>query len=319
MDRPQVSIPPAANVLGTIGTVCWCVQIIPQIWHNWRRKSTEGLPGSMLILWSICGVPFGVYAIVQNFNFALKFQPQAFASLTLISWGQTLYYHNKWRVWTATLATIALAASFGLMELILILTLRGPYSRGVEWPMMLMAILATIIQVAGLIPPFFELAKRNGRVIGIDFWFLTIDYAGAFFSLMALVAQQWFDALGGSLYISCMLLETGIFASQAIWLWRVRHIRAEAKKAGKTYDEYIAENPSKKLFASESSETFVDVEAGNEKRSASTCTEKTAISQHEHMLATPSDATPKDATATSPEALQQPPAAVLKPSGSGPS
>ncbi|KAH8634208.1 PQ-loop-like protein [Alternaria alternata] len=113
------------------------------------------------------GVPFGVYAIVQNFNFALKFQPQAFASLTLIAWGQTLYYHNKWRVWTATLATIALAASFGIMELILILTLRGPYSRGVEWPMMLMAISASVIQVIGLIPPYFELAKRNGRVIGI--------------------------------------------------------------------------------------------------------------------------------------------------------
>ena len=31
----------------------------------------------------------------QNFSFALKFQPQAFAGLTLISWGQTLYYH-KW-------------------------------------------------------------------------------------------------------------------------------------------------------------------------------------------------------------------------------
>lgn len=33
--------------------------------------------------------------------------------------------------------------------------------------MMLMAISATLIQVAGLIPPYFELAKRNGRVIGI--------------------------------------------------------------------------------------------------------------------------------------------------------
>jgi hypothetical protein len=53
------------------------------------------------------------------------------------------------------------------MELILILTLRGPYSRGVEWPMMLMAISASVIQVIGLIPPYFELAKRNGRVIGI--------------------------------------------------------------------------------------------------------------------------------------------------------
>lgn len=44
---------------------------------------------------------------------------------------------------------------------------QGPYDRGIEWPMMLMAISATLIQVAGLIPPYFELAKRNGRVIGI--------------------------------------------------------------------------------------------------------------------------------------------------------
>jgi hypothetical protein len=166
---------------------------------------------------------------------------------------------SKWRAWTATLATIALALSFGLMELILILTLRGPYSRGVQWPMMLMAISASVIQVIGLIPPYFELAKRGGRVIGIDFWFLTIDYAGAFFSLMAVVAQQWFDALGASLYIACMVFETGIFASQAVWLWRVRHMRREAKKLGLSYDEYVARGPAKGIQGSESSET-VDVE-----------------------------------------------------------
>ena len=60
-----------------------------------------------------------------------------------------------------------------------------------------------------------------------------------------------------------MLLETGIFASQAIWLWRVRHVRREAKKAGKTYDEYVAENPSTKIPRSDSSETIVDVEAAH--------------------------------------------------------
>lgn len=51
---PQTSIPLAANVLGTIGTVFWCIQLVPQIWHNWRKKSTEGLPGLMLFMWAIC-------------------------------------------------------------------------------------------------------------------------------------------------------------------------------------------------------------------------------------------------------------------------
>ncbi|KAH8725474.1 hypothetical protein GQ44DRAFT_772141 [Phaeosphaeriaceae sp. PMI808] len=343
MDKPQQHIPPAANVLGTIGTaseLLWRDQYanvsfqiaadnttvssdnvmrkqwltFPRIWHNWRRKNTDGLPGSMLILWSICGVPFGVYAIVQNFNFALKFQPQAFAGLTLIAWGQTLYYHNKWRAWTAAVATIALAGSFALMEMVLILTLRGPYSRGVQWPMMLMAISASVIQVIGLIPPFFELAKRNGRVIGIDFWFLTIDYAGAFFSLMAIVAQQWFDALGASLYIACMVLETGIFASQAIWLYRVRHVRQEAKKMSMSYDEYVAQHPSKKFPRSESSDTIVDVEACRDAERSSVYNEKIEKRKSEEGDASQPSAGPRvDNVGPPSQILQTPPAAVIKP------
>ncbi|KAF2728778.1 PQ-loop-domain-containing protein [Polyplosphaeria fusca] len=261
---PQTDIPLAANVLGTIGTGCWCVQIIPQIWYNWRRKNTDGLPGTMLMLWASCGVPFGVYAIVQKFNVALQIQPQCFGALTLICWGQTLVYHGKWRIWTATAVSILIAAGFAVTELVLVLTLRKPYYKGIEWPLTMLAIIASVILAIGLIPPYFELAKRNGRVVGINFIFLTIDWLGALFSLMALVAQQTFDALGGSLYIVCMFLEIGIFASQAIWLWRVRHVRREAKQAGMTYDEYIAQHPSKKLSRSGSVETIPDLEVGQE-------------------------------------------------------
>jgi hypothetical protein len=30
------------------------VQLIPQIWTNWRTKNTEGLPGLMMFLWALC-------------------------------------------------------------------------------------------------------------------------------------------------------------------------------------------------------------------------------------------------------------------------
>ena len=65
------------------------------------------------------------------------------------------------------------------------------------------------------------------------------------------------------LTVTSMFLELGIFLSQGIWLWRVRHVRSEAKQVGKTYDEYIDQHPSKKLRPSASSESVVDVEAGN--------------------------------------------------------
>lgn len=44
----------ASNVLGTIGTVLWCIQLIPQIWYNYRRKKTDGFPAAMMLLWASC-------------------------------------------------------------------------------------------------------------------------------------------------------------------------------------------------------------------------------------------------------------------------
>lgn len=89
---PQNSIPLAANILGTIGTICWCVQLVPQIWRNYRTKSTLGLPAKMMLLWSISGVPFGVYAVVQRFNIPLIIQPQCFCVLCGVSWAQCMVY-----------------------------------------------------------------------------------------------------------------------------------------------------------------------------------------------------------------------------------
>lgn len=102
---------------------------------------------------------------------------------------------------------------------------------------MIVGIAAAILLAAGLLPPYFELWKRSGRVIGINFVFLTIDWLGAFFSLMALAAQNAFDPLGGCLYIVCIVIEAGIFLSHGIWLFRTRRSRAVANAASRDLDE----------------------------------------------------------------------------------
>jgi hypothetical protein len=75
-----------------------------------------------------------------------------------------------------------------------------------------------------------------------------------------------------------MALETGIFLSQGIWLWRVRHVRKEAKKEGMTYDEYISIHPSKKLARSGPSAAVPDVEAGH------TASRETLVETEKPML-----------------------------------
>lgn len=77
-----------------------------------------------MFLWAICGVPFGAYSIVQNFNVPIQVQPQCFMGLCLVSWAQVLVYGRGWRAWAAAAMGITVAAACAGVEAALILTLR---------------------------------------------------------------------------------------------------------------------------------------------------------------------------------------------------
>ena len=217
-----------------------------------------------MFLWAISAVPFGVYAIIQNFALPIQIQPQVFCALSLFTWAQILIYNNGYTTLKAIALTTTIAISFGGAEALLIFTLKPLYDRGIAWPLMIVGVMAAILLAAGLLPPYFELWKRKGRVVGIHFGFLTVDWLGAFFSLMGVIAQETFDPLGGCLFIvwyvdrsssrtlgmfallrhsitDCVLysvfIEGGIFVSHGIWLLRTRKLRKEAKLAGICFDD----------------------------------------------------------------------------------
>lgn len=48
----------------------------------------------MMMLWAISIIPFGAYAIIQDFAIPLQLQPQIFGVLALIAWGQVYYYDS---------------------------------------------------------------------------------------------------------------------------------------------------------------------------------------------------------------------------------
>ncbi|KAJ6165728.1 hypothetical protein N7485_008972, partial [Penicillium canescens] len=217
----------SSNILGTIGTVLWCIQLIPQIWHNWRRKNTDGFPVSMMFLWACCSVPMGAYLILQQVNIPLQIQPQIFGFFSLVSWGQILYYNHDYSKTRAVLVCSGMIVLFGGLEALLILTLRIPYNNGVTWPDIVVGVVATLFLSAGLLPPYFELWKRDGRVIGFN---ANVDTA----------AQGSFDILGGIMYILVVLLEAGIYISHIIWRIRYRKLRKEAKATGMSIDELLS-------------------------------------------------------------------------------
>lgn len=207
----------AENVLGTIGTIFWCIQLIPQIIRNFKVKDCTGFPPMMMFLWALSGIPFSIYFFGIDSSIPLRIQPQLFTFFCTISWAQSLYYppvslpRRKIILAVGSFCVIAIGLEIGL-----ILWLRPLHREGITWPMLVIGIIASILLALGLIPPYFELAKRRGRVVGINFIFLAMDSAGALFSLMSVVVGTM-DLMSLILYAIVLAMEMGIFASQVIW------------------------------------------------------------------------------------------------------
>lgn len=202
-------------------------------------------------------VPMGAYLILQQVNIPLQIQPQIFGFFSLVSWAQVLYYGHNYSCTKTTLLCISMVLLFGGLETLLILTLRIPHSKGITWPDLVVGIVAAVLLSAGLLPPYFELWKRDGRVIGFNWVFLSIDTLGGLFSLFALAAQGTFDLLGGIMYILVVVLEAGIYISHIVWRIRYRKLRKEARESGKSIDDLLAA-PSQRDNAGETR----DLEAG---------------------------------------------------------
>ncbi|KAJ5651450.1 uncharacterized protein N7484_005173 [Penicillium longicatenatum] len=179
-----MDIPVAENVLGTLGAVCWSIQLLPQIIINHRRHNTEGLQGSMMLLWAAAGVPLGVYNIVEEFNVALRIQPQILTALSLVTWSQCLYYGKKYSVTKCIATVVPLLLIFGGIETGLIYALREAKSHDLRWPLILMAVLSACLLAAGVLRHYWDIYVHR-TVRGISFFFVGIDAAGDLFSLVS--------------------------------------------------------------------------------------------------------------------------------------
>lgn len=208
--------------LATVGTILWCVQLIPQIITNYRMKDCTGLPPLMMFLWVISGIPFGIYFCIMNTEIIFQIQPHLFMFFCSISFIQTIYYPPvklpKWKILVIVISLVIFDLG---TELGFILWLKPVYKDGIHWPALIFGIIASILLAVGLLPPYFELVKRSGRVVGINFIFLTMDSMGAYFSI-ASVAVGDQNILSLILYAIVAVLELGIFLSQIIWICRFK-------------------------------------------------------------------------------------------------
>ena len=210
-------------------------QLIPQIVINCRRYDTTGLQPTMMLLWACAGVPLGVYNIVENFNVALRIQPQMLTLLSLITWAQCKYYGKKWSLFKACTVAMPIAALMGGLQCGLIFGLRKAERDAREWPMTLMALLSACLLCAGVLRHYWDIYKTR-TVRGISFIFVGIDAGGDLTSLISVFFQPSLDILGMVIYGSELVLWLGVFACGGYynlrpWLkqWIRSHAAAESR------------------------------------------------------------------------------------------
>lgn len=220
----------AANAMGTLGAICWSIQLIPQIWQNYKRKHTHGLQPTMMLLWASAGIPLGVYNITRSFPIALQIQPQILTLLSLVTWAQTKYYPPARDVrirspsWCAMALAIMCAIS-GAVEVGIVyavrIGIRGRTEAEIEhyWPVMLMGVLSAILLAAGVGRHYIDIWNER-TVRGISFLFVGIDAMGDLTSLISVVfwwkAGRSLDVLGLVVYGTELILWIGVMIC-GIW------------------------------------------------------------------------------------------------------
>jgi PQ loop repeat len=189
----------------------------------------------MMLLWACAGVPLGVYNIVENFNIALRIQPQILTFLSLVTWMQCKYYGSKWPVAKLLAITVPMATSMGGIEYGLIFGLRKSEQEQVRWPIIFMAVLSACLLCAGVLRHYWDI-YRERTVRGISFIFVLIDALGDLTSLISLFFEPRLDVLGMVIYGSELVLWCGVMACGGYynfrpWIRNQLHRRASKRRA----------------------------------------------------------------------------------------
>ncbi|KAF7331046.1 hypothetical protein MVEN_02444900 [Mycena venus] len=218
----------AENVLGTLGTICWTAQLVPQVWKSYREKSTQGLSEWLVLLWGISGGFFGVYAVVQNLNIPLIVQPQLFALLCLISWGQCHYYSSTRPKHVSFILAVAAIAALGGFEVGMVFAIRPSLNdRAIQF----FGIFSSVLLALGLGTQYYVIYQRR-EVVGLSIVFMLVDCLGGVFSDLSLAFKPKFDAIAAITYTLVIVMDGLVILAAIVLNPRARRRRQLEEAVG---------------------------------------------------------------------------------------
>jgi hypothetical protein len=160
--------------------------------------------------WAIAGVPLGVYNIADDFNIALKIQPNILIFLSLVTWSQCQYYgEKKWSLSKVTIFSTVMALALGGIETGLVFALRVARDRGHDWASTLMAVVAAVLLAGGVLRHYFDMYKTRSDA-GLSLRFAVLDASGDVASILSVIFQPSLSILGLVIYGSELAIWIGL-------------------------------------------------------------------------------------------------------------
>jgi len=228
----------AQNVLGTMGTVIWSGQVLPQIWKSFREKSTEGLSHWLMLIWSFSSIFLGTYNVVLNINIPLIIQPQLFGLLSTISWIQCLYYGQGLSKRLCALILLVYLSFFGGFQAGMVFVTRNALQAGNSKPIEFFGIFSGVMITVGLLPQIYEIYRLR-EVKGISMIFMCLDISGGVLSTLSLVFKEQFDGIAATTYLCVVFLDSCIVLAAIIL-----NPRAKRRRAALQEQEAMEDKPS---------------------------------------------------------------------------
>ncbi|GAA5894600.1 Ilt1p [Sporobolomyces salmoneus] len=196
----------AENVTGTIGTVLWCIQLVPQVWMNHKRKTTAGLHVALYTFWLFSGIFLGIYAILENINIPIIVQPHCYGALTAVIFCQMVYFDRKWSLTNSLLLFLAYCIIGGGFEVGMYFAAKPGVDRGILGASIPFGILSDLCLAAGFVPQFWQIWKDR-EVFGLSYTFLAMDTIGAVFSILSLAFKASLDGVAFAGYLAVIVFE----------------------------------------------------------------------------------------------------------------
>lgn len=202
--------------LGYIGLILWSIQLLPQVYHSYHRKSTEGFSPGMMSIWYFAAILYFDYTLLAELQLAIILQPLIFCFFTLLCVLQYFYYDKHWALLKTAYLGITILISSTVLLVALYFSVQAFSNPTRTTLLFILGLVPNILTALAYLPQIYELWKTRNPY-GISLTFLLLDMGGALSFLLSLLFFPPVDWLAAALYIIVLLFNSSICISCFSW------------------------------------------------------------------------------------------------------